>query len=45
MVKSEVGACDNVAAPIAPKERLATLDVLRGFALLGIMFILSLIHI
>lgn len=39
MVKSEVGACDNVAAPIAPKERLATLDVLRGFALLGIMFI------
>lgn len=39
MVKSEVSACDNVAAPVAPNERLVTLDVLRGFALLGIMFI------
>lgn len=39
MVRSEVKACDSVAAPVAPKERLVTLDVLRGFALLGIMFI------
>jgi uncharacterized membrane protein YeiB len=32
------GLREEVLAPVAPEERIGTLDILRGFAMFGVMW-------